>query len=136
MRCNAQTLENNMGRKKLKKANYLSLATFRKSGVAVETPVWFAEEDDIFYIFSAGDAGKVKRLRNSPRCHIAACTMNGRITGDRVEAQGHLLTEADEIDTALGALRRKYGWQMAITNTLSRLSGKMGRRVYITVTPD
>jgi hypothetical protein len=136
MRGSASTQEFNMGRKKLKKADYLSLATFRKSGAAVETPVWFAEEGDIFYIFSAGDAGKVKRLRNSSRCHIAACTMNGRITGDRVETQGRLLTEADDIDTALAALRRKYGWQMAITNSLSRLSGKMGRRAYIAVTPD
>ncbi len=125
-----------MGRKKLKNADYLSLATFRKSGVAVETPVWFAEEDDVFYIFSAGDAGKIKRLRNSPRCRIAACTMNGRITGDRVEAQGRLLTGADDIDAALAALCRKYGWQMAITNIMSRLSGKMGRRTYIAVAPD
>ena len=125
-----------MGRKKLKNSDYLSLATFRKTGVAVETPVWFAEEDDVFYIFSAGDAGKIKRLRNSPRCHIAACTMNGRITGDRVEAQARLLTDTDDIDAALAALRRKYGWQMAITNVMSRLSGKMGRRAYIAVTPD
>jgi hypothetical protein len=125
-----------MGRKKLKKANYLSLATFRKSGVAVATPVWFAEEGDNFYIFSAGNAGKIKRLRNSPRCEIAACTMNGRITGDRVEAQGRILTDTADIDTALAALRRKYGWQMALTNTLSRLSGKMDQRLYIGVTPD
>ena len=130
------TLEHNMGRKKLKKANYLSLATFRKSGVAVATPVWFAEEGDNFYIFSAGNAGKIKRLRNSTRCHIAACTMNGRITGDRVEAQGRILTDTADIDTALAALRRKYGWQMALTNTLSRLSGKMDQRLYIGVTPD
>jgi hypothetical protein len=130
------TLEHKMGRKKLKKANYLSLATFRKSGVAVATPVWFAEEGDNFYIFSAGNAGKMKRLRNSPRCHIAACTMNGRITGDQVEAQGHILTDTADIDAALAALRRKYGWQMALTNTLSRLSGKMDQRAYIGVTPD
>lgn len=136
MRRSAQTLETNMGRKKLKKANYLSLATFRKSGTAVETAVWFAEEDDIFYIFSAGNAGKIKRLRNSPHCLIAACTMNGRITGDRVEAQGRILTEAAAIDAALAALRRKYGWQMTITNTMSRLSGKMDKRSYIAVTPN
>jgi PPOX class probable F420-dependent enzyme len=136
MRRSTQTPENRMGRKKLKKANYLSLATFRKSGVAVETPVWFAEEDDKFYIFSAGNAGKIKRLKNSPRCHIAACTMNGRITGDRVEAQSRVLTAADDIDTALAALRRKYGWQMAITNVMSQLSGKMGQRAYIVVTPE
>ena len=39
----------------------------RRNGNAVETPVWFAEHAGKLYVFSAGDAGKVKRLRNSPR---------------------------------------------------------------------
>ena len=124
-----------MGREKLKKANYLSLATFRKSGVAVETAVWFAEENDTFYIFSAGNAGKVKRLRNSSRSRIAACTMSGKITGDWIDTEGHLLSEPGDAKEALGALRRKYGWQMLLTDCLSTLSGKMQRRIYIKVTP-
>ena len=49
----------------LDQAAYFSLATFRKSGVAVETPVWFAGDKQTYYVFSAGQAGKVKRLRNS-----------------------------------------------------------------------
>ena len=124
-----------MGREKLKKANYLSLATFRKSGVAVETPVWFAEENDAFYIFSAGNAGKVKRLHNSSRSRIAACTMSGKITGDWVDTESHLLSEPAATKEALAALRRKYGWQMLLTDCLSTLSGKMQRRIYIKVTP-
>jgi len=124
-----------MGREKLKKANYLSLATFRKSGAEVATPVWFAEEDDAFYIFSAGDAGKVKRLRNSPRSRVAACTVTGKVTGDWVDTEAVLLTSDADIDQALGALRRKYGWQMYLTDFLSGLSGKMRKRAYIRVTP-
>ena len=45
--------------------NYINLATFRKSGKAVETPIWFAHAEGSYYAFSAGNAGKVKRLRNS-----------------------------------------------------------------------
>ena len=37
-----------MGHDKLKRAKYLSFATYRKSGVEVATPVWFAEEDGAF----------------------------------------------------------------------------------------
>ncbi|MEP5764670.1 MAG: PPOX class F420-dependent oxidoreductase [Halieaceae bacterium] len=122
-----------MGRKKLSKANYLSFATFRKNGAEVATPVWFAEEDDVFYIFSAGEAGKVKRLRNSSRARIAACTVSGKLTGDWVEADGYLLNEEAEADEALAALRRKYGWQMRFTDLFSCLSGKMGQRAYIKV---
>ena len=123
-----------MGRGKLAKANYLSLATYRKNGAEVATPVWFAEEDNAFYIFSAGDAGKVKRLRNSGRSRIAACNVMGKITGDWVETEAELLDDRAGTKQALGALRRKYGWQMLLTDFLSGLSGKMKRRTYIRVT--
>ena len=124
-----------MAREKLKRASYLSFATFRKSGVAVETPVWFAEEDGVFYLFSADNAGKVKRLRNSPRSRIAACTVTGRVTGDWVDTEAKILTTKADIGQALGALQRKYGWQMRMTNLLSRLSGKIDKRAYLAVTP-
>ena len=121
-----------MGNDSLSGENYLSLETFRKTGVGVATPVWFAEEHGVIYIFSAGDAGKVKRLKNSSRARIAACTVSGRITGEWIDAQGRVL-EAGEAAEALAALRRKYGWQMHMTDFLSRLTGKMGRRAYIAV---
>ena len=124
-----------MAREKLKRASYLSFATFRKSGVAVETPVWFAEEDGVFYLFSADNAGKVKRLRNSPRSRIAACTVTGRVTGDWVDTEAKILTTKADTAQALGALQRKYGWQMRMTNLLSRLSGKLDKRAYLAVTP-
>lgn len=125
-----------MGRKSLKRAKYLSFATFRKTGVEVATPVWFAEEDDTFYLFSARDAGKVKRLRNSGKSRMAACTVTGRVTGEWVDSSATLLEEDADIKQALGALRRKYGWQMLMTDFLSTLSGKMRQRAYIRVTPE
>ena len=39
---------------------YVSLATFRKNGVAVHTPVWFAEEDDKLYVMTRSDSGKLQ----------------------------------------------------------------------------
>jgi len=124
-----------MGRDTLNKASYLSFSTFRKNGVEVATPVWFAEEDGVFYIFSASDAGKVKRLRNSPRSRIAACTVTGRVTGGWVDTQAEVLEDEVDCREALAALRRKYGWQMLMTDFLSTLTGKMKRRAYIRATP-
>jgi PPOX class probable F420-dependent enzyme len=126
--------ERDMGRAALDKAKYLSLATFRKSGAEVATAVWFAEEEGHIYVFSAGDAGKVKRLRNSSRARVAACTVTGKVTGDWVDAEGELLDGPDGIKEALGALRRKYGWQMWMTDCMSTLSGKMKNRTYLRVT--
>ena len=124
-----------MGRDTLKSANYFSFATYRKTGVEVATPVWFAEEDHEYYIFSANDAGKVKRLRNSGKSRIAPCTATGKVTGNWVDTEAELLEDDAGIKRALGALRRKYGWQMLMTDCLSTLSGKMKRRAYIRVTP-
>ena len=47
--------------------------------------------------------------------------------------QAYLLDKPADMDRALKALRRKYGWQMAIGDCFSRLTGKMKRRQYIRV---
>ena len=117
----------------LEGGRYLSFATLKKSGDYVATPVWFAPDGDSYYIFSAGAAGKTKRLRNFSQCRVAACTMSGTVTGDWIEGEAFLLEQAGEAETALAALHRKYGWQMKITDTLSRLSGKIAARIYIRV---
>jgi hypothetical protein len=56
---------------------YVSLATHRRNRIEVKTPVWIAEVARRYYVFSAGDAGKVKRIRATPRVRIAACDVRG-----------------------------------------------------------
>jgi PPOX class probable F420-dependent enzyme len=115
------------------KSRYLSLATFRKSGVAVETPVWFAAMGGKLYVFTAGSSGKVKRLRNSPKARISPCDVRGRITGPGRETEARLIDDSAVVDRALGALRKKYGWQMGLTDLGARLSGRMRKRLYIEI---
>lgn len=117
----------------LEGGSYMSFATRKKSGDFVATPVWFAPDGDSYYVFSAGEAGKVKRLRNFSESRIAACTMRGAVTGQWLDTRAFLLEDKKEQDTALRALRRKYGWQMAVGDIFSKLTGKMGRRAYIRV---
>jgi PPOX class probable F420-dependent enzyme len=117
----------------LARANYMSFSTLKKSGDFVATPVWFAPDGDSYYIFSASDAGKTKRLRNFKQCGAAPCTATGRVTGESVDGEAFLLDDGADIKTALDALHRKYGWQMKITDLFSKLSGKMARRSYIRV---
>lgn len=117
----------------LDSAPYVSLATFRRSGDVVATPVWAAPADDNYYVFSAGDAGKVKRLRNSPRARVAVCSFRGEVLGPWHEAQAVVIDDPLEITRALTALHRKYGLQMLLADLLARLSGRMQRRAYIRV---
>lgn len=84
------------------------LTTFRRSGVAVSTPVWAAEADGRFYVRSERTAGKVKRLRNDSRVLIAPCTVRGKPLGAPLEARAIVVPEQRE-QVAEQALVRRYG---------------------------
>jgi len=117
----------------LDSARYFNLTTYRRDGRAVDTPVWFAGTGGTYYVFSAGDAGKVKRLRRSPQARVAVCDVRGKLQGDWIPANAHLLSDPQAVFSALQALRGKYGVQMRIADLLSRLSGRFNRRAYIRV---
>ncbi len=117
------------------KGNYISFATRKRSGEWVATPVWFAPDQGHYYLFSAGDAGKVKRLRNFSESRIAPCTMSGTVTGEWTDTRAFVLDSPADQTLALRALRRKYGLQMLTADFFSRLTGKMARRAYIRVEP-
>jgi PPOX class probable F420-dependent enzyme len=112
-------------------ASYVSLATFRRDGREVRTPVWVARDGEHLYVFSEAKAGKVKRLRNDSRVRVAACDMRGRVHGAWQEGTGRRLDSAAEIDTAYRALRGKYGWQMRMADFFSRLSGRYDQRAIL-----
>jgi uncharacterized protein len=91
----------------LQRQKYLSLATFRKNGMAVYTPVWFAEEDGKIYVMTRSDSGKYKRIRNNPEVKVAPSTMRGKVTGPEFPAQARILPPEDW-DRARQGLYAKY----------------------------
>jgi len=114
-------------------ARYINLGTFRRDGRAVDTPVWFTELDGKLYAFSEARAGKIKRLRNSPRARVAVCDVRGRLRDDWTETAARVVDDASLIERVYTGLRRKYGWQMMLTNTLSRLSGRIKNRAVLEI---
>lgn len=110
---------------------YVSLATFRRDGREVCTPVWIAPAAGAFYVFSAPAAGKVKRIRLNGRAKLAACTVRGKVTGPWREASASIIDDAPRRVRALAALRAKYGWQMWLADTLSKISGRFEQRAYL-----
>lgn len=109
---------------------YLNLETYRKSGIAVRTPVWFAEQGGILYVYSLAGAGKVKRIRNEPRVMIVPCTVRGRPKGDWVEARARIAAQA-EAERGHRLLNRKYPLKR-IGDWFSRLRRR--KQVVIVVT--
>jgi len=57
--------------KQFKDQEFLSIETFRKNGSGVKTTVWFAQEGDMLYVWTIGESGKAKRIRNNARVNIA-----------------------------------------------------------------
>ena len=98
-----------------------------------EPPIWFAALDGRLYVFSEGQAGKVKRLRNSSRARVAVCDLRGRLRGEWIEAVARVVDDPETIERAFAALRAKYGWQMWIPDLFSRLAGRIHRRAIIEI---
>jgi uncharacterized protein len=87
---------------------YLNLESYRRSGQAVRTPLWFVEMDGRLYVRTPDDAWKVKRIRHTPRVRIAVCDMRGALKSDWIDATARI-AEGAEADSANRVLARKYG---------------------------
>ncbi len=113
---------------------FISLTTFRRTGVAVSTPVWFAEADGRLYVTTDPKAGKVKRIRHTARVIVAPCRFNGQTLGPALEARARILT-AQECAAAEAALKAKYGLQWTLLTLPDRLRGRAGERAFLEITP-
>lgn len=115
----------------LSSGRYLSLATWRRDGREVRTPVWYVSLDGIHYCFTTRAAGKVKRIRRSPRAGIAPCTMRGALLGAWCEVHARLVDDTALCAQIYAALRRKYGWQMVLLDFIATLGRRHDQRVVI-----
>ncbi len=97
---------------------YISLATFRKSGAKIATPVWFGEDGDKLYVMTRSDMGKTKRIRNNPQVTVAPCTIRGKVTGPESAATAQILPP-EEHAHARQTINRKY-WLARLSSPFSR----------------
>ena len=117
----------------LARERYVSLATFRRDGAEVRTPIWFAIAGECLWVVTGGDSGKVKRLRRDPHVRVAPCDVRGIVHGPWREGTARIAQDPREIADAHAMLRAKYGWQVTLLDFFSRLSGRAKRRVWLEV---
>ena len=115
------------------KEKYVNLSTQKKDGSFINTPVWFAQEGDTnsFYIFSAGEAGKVKRIRNFSSVKVAICDVRGNLEGEWNSAQAELIDDEASVIRAYRYLLKKYGLTIKVYDFFSKLFGKYNQRQLI-----
>lgn len=103
---------------------FLSIETFRTSGVGVRTPMWFAEDAGDLLLWTNVNSGKVRRIRNNPEVRIAPCSRFGAITGEWVKGRASIEDAPEAVDRVASLLRRKVG----LPFLLFRLIDKIGDR--------
>ena len=89
------------------RGQYISLATFRKNGAKVATPVWFGDEGDKLYVMTRSNMGKTKRIRNNAQVTVAPCMIRGKVTGPEFAASARILPP-EEHARARQTINRKY----------------------------
>jgi uncharacterized protein len=117
----------------LDRVPYISLASYRKDGSLVQTPVWAAPLDGKLVVFTLRETYKVKRIQRNPAVRVAKCDVRGKILGDWHEGTCRLVEDPEQEKRAYKALREKYGLMMRLGDVMSSLTGRMKRRVVLEI---
>ncbi len=108
---------------------YVLVATYRRNGEAVPTPLWTARDGERLVFRTEGDTAKVRRIRNDPRVLVAPCNARGRPAGPPVEGRARVTGPDDE--AAERALDAKYGAKRRVYERVA----PYGAFVYVEVVP-
>ena len=112
-----------------KNQKYINLETFRKSGVGVKTPVWFVQEQDVFYVWTQADSWKAKRIRNNSGVKVVPSTASGEPLGEWVDANATTDESSEALKVTTRLMRKKYG----VAFQGFRMMGKLNKAEYTSI---
>ena len=107
MATNAQRSDiNELGR-----TRYALLRSYRRDGQPVDTPIWFAVQQDSI-VFRTKRGPKTARMRAHPQVELIACDYRGRkLSGATVFTGTATILDDAAAAEANRVLHRRYGWQ-------------------------
>jgi PPOX class probable F420-dependent enzyme len=104
------------------KQKYVNLETFKKSGQAVRTPLWFVEREGVLYMRTPAASAKVRRIRNNQHVRVVPSDVRGNPLGLWQDGEAHLI-DADDAEWVNDLIKRKYGLLKRLIDIRSRLRG-------------
>jgi len=113
-----------VGMQDLISKKYISLETYKKNNQAVRTPVWFVIHNNLIFVITREQTGKVKRIQNNPSVKIASCTFKGKITGEWMPGIASKVIGQD-FQLAISLRKKKYGFLAKIAQFASRGKGNL-----------
>jgi PPOX class probable F420-dependent enzyme len=99
---------------------YINLETYRKNGQAVQTPVWFVIEDNVIYVRTDRNSGKIKRARNNPHVRITPSNARGHPKGEWINGEMRIASTS-ESERANQLLKQKYGLQGKLIRMFNKI---------------
>jgi PPOX class probable F420-dependent enzyme len=108
----------------IKSEKYISVETFKKDGTSVKTPVWFTIKDNLVYVVTRDQTGKVKRLKNNLNVKIATCNIKGKIKGRWNSGTVEILNK-QETEEAVKRRDKKYGFFSKMARFLTKNKGEL-----------
>ena len=108
----------------IKSEKYISVETFKKDGTSVKTPVWFTIKDNLVYVVTRDQTGKVKRLKNNLNVKIATCNIKGKIKGRWNSGTVKILNK-QETEEAVKRRDKKYGFFSKMARFLTKNKGEL-----------
>lgn len=100
---------------------YINVETFRKNGIGVKTPVWFAQDGTSLVVHTEKTSGKMKRIRNNPKIMVAPCDGRGKLLGEWIEAQAEIISDEVEINRVNTLVTQKYGFIKRMFDAMGKL---------------
>ncbi|NQX12347.1 PPOX class F420-dependent oxidoreductase [Microbacteriaceae bacterium VKM Ac-2855] len=110
--------------------SFVSLTTFRKTGVPVSTPVWIARDGAELVVTTPAESGKVKRVRNSGRVELTPCDRRGRVADGAPTLRGHAVIQSDPatVERLGGVFLRKYKLEYRVFLFIERIVARGNKR--------
>ncbi len=121
---------------RLSDEKFVSLATFKRDGQPVATPMWIVDDGNGLCLWTPAEAAKVKRVRRNPRVTLSACGRTGKVRAGSPVTEGtaEVITDPGEVTRIESLLKRKYGFEYRlVTSVESILSRGRKSRVILRV---
>lgn len=111
---------------------FISLATFRKNGSHVATPVTFAVHNGRLYVVTGVNSAKIKRLHHTKQVELSPCDSRGALLGPTIGGWARILSDEEAVSLK-PYLRFKAGnLLMFFFNRLRDL--RQGGNIYLEIT--
>jgi PPOX class probable F420-dependent enzyme len=105
---------------------FISLTTFRRSGVGVPTTVWVGRDGDALLVTTPRGSGKVKRLGRDSRVQMAPSSRFGKVDDDAptVTGVGAILDDDAARERCNEVMIEKYGLEYRVMMGIEKLGRK------------